>query len=148
MEISERPQCRAHFPKSQLPNYPWGYPCWLQLGIYSLSLPQKAKVTSDNTSWVLNYVISPRLREPTEVYKRIRNAQLKHTYKILSPQRQWWNQGLCTICSHEESWKKASCSASVLAKWGRAEWVGLQLPNTLGPWGKIRRKQAIVSRPS
>ena len=47
------------------------------------------------------------LGEQTEVYKRMKNAQLKHTWRFLSSQRQWWNQDWCTMCPREESWKEA-----------------------------------------
>ena len=67
---------RSSHPQSQAPNYLGGWQSQPQLRIYSLSLHQKAKVTSDKTSSVLYHIIGHR-RFENRAFKSMKITQLK-----------------------------------------------------------------------
>lgn len=148
MQISGRPQSRVHFPKRQLPSYPWE---WLwqpqQQGIYIFCVftgKLRRHVTKPLEFWT-TFSGSDPLRTDRRAQKNKDGPAQKHTWRVLSPQG---SDEIETVqCVHMKR-PGRRISASVLAKWGRAEWAGLRLPNTLGLWGEIRRKKAFVSRPS
>lgn len=135
MEISERPQRRAHFPKSQLPNYPWGYPCWPQLGIYFWVFTRKLRwhLTTPHEFWTTLSVPEPlwsdRIVQKNKEYPAKAHLESSEPSKAVMKSRTVYN--LFTWRVLKESFTLSRCPGQM-----RKSWMGwptvAQYPGPLG----------------